>query len=85
MAVHVKKGDKIKGDRIQCEARKISNPISIPKSGRHKTQQIILRNNAGAYLGGRILAATGGQHGYTHKIFVPSNIILSFHRKTPCF
>lgn len=46
MAVHVKKGDKIKGDRIQCEARKISNPISIPKSGRHKTQQIILRNNA---------------------------------------
>jgi hypothetical protein len=46
MPVHVKKGDKIKGDRIQCEARKISNPISIPKSGRHKTQQIILRNNA---------------------------------------
>lgn len=46
MAVHVKKGDKIKGDRIQCEARKISNPIPIPKSGRHKAQQIILRNNA---------------------------------------
>lgn len=46
MAVYVKKGDKIKGDRIQCEARKISNPIPIPKSGRHKAQQIILRNNA---------------------------------------
>lgn len=46
MGTHVKKGDKIKGDRIQCEARKISNPIPIPKSGRHKTQQIILKNNA---------------------------------------
>lgn len=45
MAVHVKKGDKLKGERIQCEARKISNPIPIPNSGRHKTQQIILRNN----------------------------------------
>ena len=39
-------GDKIKGERIHCEARKISNPIPIPKSGRHKTQQIIIRNNA---------------------------------------
>lgn len=46
MAVYVKKGDRIKGDRIQCEARKISDPILIPKSGRHKSQQIILRNNA---------------------------------------
>ena len=46
MGTHVKKGDKIKGDRIQCEARKISNHIPIPKSGRHKTHQIILKNNA---------------------------------------
>lgn len=46
MATYVKKGDKIKGERIPCEARKISNPIPIPKSGRHKTQQIILKNNA---------------------------------------
>lgn len=46
MGVYVKKGDRIKGDRIQCEARKVSDPISIPKSGRHKSQQIILRNNA---------------------------------------
>lgn len=46
MATYVKKGDKIKGDQIQCEARKISNPVPIPKSGRHKTQQIILKNNA---------------------------------------
>lgn len=46
MGTYVKKGDRIKGDRIQCEARKISDPIPIPKSGRHKSQQIILRNNA---------------------------------------
>ena len=46
MATYVKKGDRIKGDRIQCKARKISDPIPIPKSGRHKAQQIILRNNA---------------------------------------
>ena len=35
-----------KAKKIQCEARKISDPIPVPKSGRHKTQQIILRNNA---------------------------------------
>lgn len=46
MGTYVKKGDKIKGERIHCEARKISNPIPIPKSGHHKTQQIIIRNNA---------------------------------------
>ena len=46
MTTYVKKGDKIKGDGIQCEARKISNPMPVPKSGRHKTQQIILKNNA---------------------------------------
>ena len=46
MRTYVKKGDKIKGERIQCEARKISNPVPIPKSGRHKTQQIVIRNNA---------------------------------------
>ena len=46
MGTYVKKGYKIKGERIQWEARKISNPIPIQKSGRHKAQQIILRNNA---------------------------------------
>jgi hypothetical protein len=46
MATYIKKGDKIKGDKIQCEARKISNPVPIPKSGRHKSQQILLKNNA---------------------------------------
>ena len=46
MGTYVKKGDKIKGERIQCKARKISNPVPIPKSGRHKTQQIVIRNNA---------------------------------------
>lgn len=43
MATYVKKGDKIKGERMQCEARKISDPIPIPKSGRHKAQQIIIQ------------------------------------------
>ena len=41
-----KKGDTIKGEKIKCEARKISAPRPVNKSGRHKTQQIDLRNNA---------------------------------------
>ena len=35
----------IKGDRIIGEARKISDVQVIVKSGRHKTQRIILRDN----------------------------------------
>ena len=46
MATYVKKGDKIKGEKIKCEARKISRPKPVNKSGRHKTQQIDLKNNA---------------------------------------
>ena len=46
MATYLKKGDKIKGDKIKCEARKISTPRPVHKSGRHKTQQIDLRDNA---------------------------------------
>ncbi|MDP3066949.1 MAG: hypothetical protein Q8N08_09460 [Methanobacteriaceae archaeon] len=36
----------IKGKKIVGEARKISDPIIIPKSGRHKAQRIILSENA---------------------------------------
>lgn len=35
----------IKGDRIIGEARKISDVHVIVKSGRHKAQRIILRDN----------------------------------------
>lgn len=46
MTTYLKKGDMIKGDRIKCEARKISNPRPVHKSGRHITQQINLKDNA---------------------------------------
>ena len=46
MATYLKKGDTIKGDKIKCEARKISNPRPVHKSSRHKTQQINLKDNA---------------------------------------
>lgn len=36
MTIYLKKGDIIKGEKIKCEARKISNPRPVHKSGRHK-------------------------------------------------
>ncbi|MEN4006619.1 MAG: hypothetical protein PQ975_12355 [Methanobacterium sp.] len=36
----------IKGDRIVCEARKISQTKVIVRSGRHKAQKVVLRDNA---------------------------------------
>ena len=44
--VYTNEGTIIKGDRITCEARKISDIQVIAKSGRHKAQRIILRDNA---------------------------------------
>jgi len=44
--VYTKEGTIIKGDRIIGEARKISDVQVIVKSGRHKAQRIILRDNA---------------------------------------
>ncbi|MBM3702990.1 MAG: hypothetical protein FJW63_08400 [Actinobacteria bacterium] len=44
--VYTNEGDTIKGDRIIGEARKISDIQVIVKSGRHKAQRIILRDNA---------------------------------------
>lgn len=38
-------GATIKGKKIVGEARKISDPIIITKSGRHKAQRIILSDN----------------------------------------
>jgi hypothetical protein len=39
-------GDTIKGSRIYAEARKISDPVVIVKTGRHKAQRVILSENA---------------------------------------
>jgi hypothetical protein len=41
-------GDAIHGHRIIAEARKISSPIIITKSSRHKSQRIVLTENARA-------------------------------------
>lgn len=39
-------GDSIHGHRIIAEARKVSDPVVIIKSGRHKAQRIVLTENA---------------------------------------
>jgi len=44
--VHTDVGDMIKGDRIIGESRRISDIKVIIKSGRHKAQRIILKDNA---------------------------------------
>lgn len=41
-------GDTIHGYRIRAEARKISDPSVIAKTGRHKAQRVILTENAEA-------------------------------------
>ena len=43
---YTEKGATIKGDCIVGEARKISDIQVIVKSGRHKAQKIILKDNA---------------------------------------
>jgi len=42
----LEEGDSLHGDKIVCEARKISKPVIIIKTGRHKAQQIALWENA---------------------------------------
>jgi hypothetical protein len=39
-------GDSIQGHRIIAESRKISDPVVIVKSARHKAQRIVLAENA---------------------------------------
>ena len=46
MTIYTKKGDAIKGDKIIAEARKMSKVVVIAKSRRHKSQKIVLRDNA---------------------------------------
>jgi hypothetical protein len=43
-------GDTIHGYRIRAEARKISDPSVIAKTGRHKVQRVILTENAEAII-----------------------------------
>jgi hypothetical protein len=45
MTTYHKVGDTLVGDRIVGEARKISKPKVIIKSGRHKAQQVVLDEN----------------------------------------
>ena len=42
----IEEGTTIKGDTIVGEARKISDVRVIVKSGRHKAQRVILKDNA---------------------------------------
>ncbi|MDI6724832.1 MAG: hypothetical protein QMD61_09340 [Methanobacterium sp.] len=44
--VHTNKGNIIKGDRVIGEARRISDVRVIVKSGKHKAQRVILKDNA---------------------------------------
>jgi acyl-coenzyme A synthetase/AMP-(fatty) acid ligase len=46
MSTNLKKGDKIKGENIRGEARKIKVLKQAPKTSRHKIQRVLLRNNA---------------------------------------
>jgi len=46
MATYTDEGDAIKGATIIGEARKFQDPIVIAKSGRHKSQRVILKDNA---------------------------------------
>ncbi|MFQ6119831.1 MAG: hypothetical protein ACE5KE_08090 [Methanosarcinales archaeon] len=50
MKVYYKKGDTIAGDIIFGEARVISKPIVISKSGRHKAQRIKLKENVKCWI-----------------------------------
>ena len=43
-------GDSIHGHRIIAEARKVSDPVVIVKSARHKAQRIVLTENAFAII-----------------------------------
>ncbi len=46
MSTQTSEGDTLKGAVIVGEARKISDPVVIAKSGRHKSQRVLLRDNA---------------------------------------
>lgn len=43
---HTGEGNVIKGEVLVAEARKISKPRIIVKTGKHKAQRVILKDNA---------------------------------------
>ena len=46
MGVYTKKGDQLRGNKIECNARKMSRKKKAHKTGTHKTQTITLYDNA---------------------------------------
>jgi hypothetical protein len=46
MSTYTEEGTIIKGAKIVGEAGKITDPVTITKTGRHKSQRIILKDNA---------------------------------------
>ncbi|KZX11633.1 hypothetical protein [Methanobrevibacter filiformis] len=50
MTTYTEKGTIIKGNRLVAEARKITDAVVIVKSGRHKAQRVILKDNAMCYI-----------------------------------
>lgn len=45
MGIHIKKGEKLRANKLECNARKISRKRKTNKTGRHKTQTITLIDN----------------------------------------
>ena len=45
MATLFESGDALRGDRVVLNARRISRPRIIARSGRHEAQEIIARDN----------------------------------------
>jgi hypothetical protein len=52
-------GGSIHGHRIIAEARKVSDPVVIVKSARHKAQRTVLTENASAIIDERADGAGG--------------------------
>ena len=48
MSTYSELGDRLIGDTIVCEARQIKTKPPIYKTGRHKAQRIVLKDNAEA-------------------------------------
>lgn len=46
MGIYVKKGDLLRGNKIECNARKLSRIKKTKKSNRHKIQTVTLYDNA---------------------------------------
>ena len=46
MGVYTKKGDRLRGNKIECNARKLSKIKKTKKSNRHNIQTVTLYDNA---------------------------------------